>query len=531
MLSVQLQNLLNQVITGGEVGQKAYEEYKALCYRGSESQVAIDNAFLNYLAEQRDLVHCHSDALRDMAQIYIQKDGYQKPLKFVSYLEAFVNESFPSLHQAYLYLDGFQQKDALKAIFVQSKQLVTMNDPMVQSNLGLMYLKGFGIPEDDMAQKDERAVFWLKKAAKQGYVFAQYYLGQMYRTGRGISEDEMAQKDKQAVFWYKEAAKQGYPFAQYRLGQMYRAGRGISEGKMAQKDELAVFWFKEAAKRGHVRAKNSLGFMYDTGRGISKDEMAQKDELAVFWFKEAAQRGNSRAKNNLGWMYRAGRGIPKEEKKDKEIMAVIWHEEAAMQGSNETSNKAKDALKKLSLDKRQEKIKALMLESNLSYKEASNWVDNFKLRSILLTLDQNEALDSGVSVLPADIRLVIASFLTPLSHRELKELKSKTTGFSFYKARAIQEVDKYLQQWFLSETDKKQAGDFFIEIQNSSNQSELFKIVDEYCRSHPSVKGSSVFGFFRLTPLSEQLKSLHKLLQDKQDNHVVPAKSMDLNRN
>ena len=97
--------------------------------------------------------------------------------------------------------------------------------PSAQYNLGYMYSKGRGVPQDD-----QQAVIWYKKAAKQGHASAQL---QSWRTcmskGRGVPQD-----DQQAVIWYKKAAKQGDASAQFNLGNMYYKGRGVPQDDSAR---------------------------------------------------------------------------------------------------------------------------------------------------------------------------------------------------------------------------------------------------------------------------------------------------------
>ena len=60
-----------------------------------------------------------------------------------------------------------------------------------QVSLGLMYLEGLGVPQDDA-----RAAAWSKKAAEQGHADAQHNLGFMYLEGLGVPRD-----DARAVAW------------------------------------------------------------------------------------------------------------------------------------------------------------------------------------------------------------------------------------------------------------------------------------------------------------------------------------------
>ena len=77
--------------------------------------------------------------------------------------------------------------------------LAEQGDARAQFNLGLMYLNGDGVPEDDA-----EAVKWYRKAAEQGYAAAQDNLGGMYVKGEGVP-----QYDAAAVKWYRKAGRAG----------------------------------------------------------------------------------------------------------------------------------------------------------------------------------------------------------------------------------------------------------------------------------------------------------------------------------
>ena len=81
--------------------------------------------------------------------------------------------------------------------------------------LGLMYVEGMGVPQDD-----REAVQWYRKAATQDNAIAQYNLGFMYAFGRGVPQD-----DGEGVQWYRKAAMQDNALAQNNLGFMYAEGR------------------------------------------------------------------------------------------------------------------------------------------------------------------------------------------------------------------------------------------------------------------------------------------------------------------
>jgi len=93
------------------------------------------------------------------------------------------------------------------------------------------------------AQKGFRS---FKPLAEQGNPLAQFNLGNMYNKGKGVPEDHA-----KAVHWYTKAAKQGYARAQFSLGLMYAKGEGVPEN-----DLRAYAWSSIAAARGHAKGKN-----------------------------------------------------------------------------------------------------------------------------------------------------------------------------------------------------------------------------------------------------------------------------------
>jgi TPR repeat protein len=114
-------------------------------------------------------------------------------------------------------------------------------DPEAQFNIGFELTDaGFDDPDTWNAE----AVRWLRKAAEQGHVEAQFSLGYTYTRGMGVEQD-----DAEAVRWWRKAADQGHTFAQHDLGIAYHLGRGIT-----QDDAEAVSWFRKAADQGYTTA-------------------------------------------------------------------------------------------------------------------------------------------------------------------------------------------------------------------------------------------------------------------------------------
>ncbi len=64
------------------------------------------------------------------------------------------------------------------------RPLAEQGNAIAQGNLGFMYDKGRGVP-----QNHAEAVQWYRKAAEQGDTEAQYLLGLMHEKGEGVPQD------------------------------------------------------------------------------------------------------------------------------------------------------------------------------------------------------------------------------------------------------------------------------------------------------------------------------------------------------
>lgn len=167
--------------------------------------------------------------------------------------------------------EAVHEQSDFAAALRELRMLAEQGNAEAQLELGLMYQRGKGVPEDNT-----EAVKWYRKAAEQGNTLAQTLLGFMHAEGRGVPED-----DTEAVKWYRRAAEQGNAEAQLGLGLMYDIGRGVPED-----DTEAVTWFRRAAEQGNVRAQAVLGLMYDIGRGVPQDVVQ-----AYAWLNIATAQG------------------------------------------------------------------------------------------------------------------------------------------------------------------------------------------------------------------------------------------------
>ena len=147
--------------------------------------------------------------------------------------------------------------------FDDQLKLAEQGDAKAQSNLGLLYGNGLGVPEND-----KTAVMWYTKAAEQGNAVAQSNLGLMYDNGWGVPEN-----DKTAVMWFTKAAEQGFVDAQFNLGLMYGTGEGVPENYVK-----AYVWVSMAKANGDEVAKVIID-VFKTE--MTKEQIAKAQELAA----------------------------------------------------------------------------------------------------------------------------------------------------------------------------------------------------------------------------------------------------------
>jgi uncharacterized protein len=116
--------------------------------------------------------------------------------------------------------------------------------------------------------------------AGQGDALAQYNLGVLYRKGRGMPQD-----DVQARQWFEKAAAQGQAKAQFNLGTLYFNGEGVKKDY-----QQALRWFRLAADQGEALAQTKMAIMYDDGQGVPQDIVQ-----AYKWYSLAATNGDKPA--------------------------------------------------------------------------------------------------------------------------------------------------------------------------------------------------------------------------------------------
>jgi len=104
-------------------------------------------------------------------------------------LQGPASASFRDGLQAYYRLD-------YRTALSEWQQLANQGNPGAQYQLGVMYYRGEGVPQDY-----DEAAKWFQAAADSGDADAQFNLGLMYSHGQGLAQDFV-----QAHLWFSLAA-------------------------------------------------------------------------------------------------------------------------------------------------------------------------------------------------------------------------------------------------------------------------------------------------------------------------------------
>lgn len=156
--------------------------------------------------------------------------------------------------------------------------LAKQGDPKAQFGLGLLYRNGFGV------RRDLRKAFRLyKQSAVQGYAKAQYNLAILTLS---LARHNSNFNESDAIAWLKLAAQQDIVRAQYHLGMMYWEGKHDLEAD----DVLAYMWVYIAASNFHPQSVSKLKMMK---KKMTVDEIKQAKKLASRWRPEKQKKGEN----------------------------------------------------------------------------------------------------------------------------------------------------------------------------------------------------------------------------------------------
>jgi TPR repeat protein len=228
----------------------------------------------------------------------------------------------------------------------------TNGDVTAQTYLGFQDLKN---GDSDI---QTQGVYWCRLAANQGFALAQDLLGWTYGNGRGVGRDyDLGEK------WMRRAADQGLVSAEYHLGNLFEHEFDKS-GKWTPNFQVAAEWYRKAADQGHVKAMFELADMYHSG-DLGDDQrtncipwflkaaalgnaqaQAEISELPRYYpnsellksvntietLKQGAEQGNLDAQFHLAQRYQTGNGVPQDV-----VEAFKWMQKAAQHYGSESS--------------------------------------------------------------------------------------------------------------------------------------------------------------------------------------------------
>ena len=187
------------------------------------------------------------------------------PFRFTIILVlSFVCLAVPAWADGQAGVDAYKRGDYATALR-EWRPLAEQRDAVAQYNLGLLYVKGQGVPQDYVQGRQ-----WYEKAAAQGRADAQVNLGILYDYGRGVPLDF-----KKAVYWYRLPANQGNDLAQRQLGLMYERGDGVQQDNVQ-----AYMWYNLGAANG---AKRGVSLRDALAKQMTPDQTAEAQKLAREW--------------------------------------------------------------------------------------------------------------------------------------------------------------------------------------------------------------------------------------------------------
>ena len=141
------------------------------------------------------------------------------------------------------------------------------------------------------ANNPEKGLEFIKKAAEQKYVEAEYQLGSIYYDGKYVEQDYAL-----AFEWLKKAAVESHPIALFELGVMYHKGQYVPVD-----EEQAFRLYLRSAEAGYGLAMANVGMRYVQGRGVRQDIPE-----GITWLERGVASHSSESMVWLGNLYREG---------------------------------------------------------------------------------------------------------------------------------------------------------------------------------------------------------------------------------
>lgn len=144
-----------------------------------------------------------------------------------------------------------------------------------QYQLGLKYLN---------EQNQERALFWMEKAAHQGLAEAQVHLGMLLEPSPFSFGEEADKKAKAAFEWYKKAAEQNHALGMICLAQSYSFGSGTERNEAKAKE-----WYQKAIDTKDPGAQYFVGDMLINGNQLFGGKTEENEKKGMMLILMSAE--------------------------------------------------------------------------------------------------------------------------------------------------------------------------------------------------------------------------------------------------
>lgn len=217
--------------------------------------------------------------------------------------------------------------DSIDSSIAYLEDCAKKSDYFVQYNLGVMYRDGIRVKKDL-----DKAIYWFKLSAEQGFDNAEVNLGQLYEinnnpelafswTYKSATKNNLMAINNLAKYCligfgtpksiersfalYSLAAENGLAEAQLNLSSLYISG------SLGYKDiNKAIFWAEQSANQDYILAMGQVSLLYRENKDYSN---------ALRWAEKAVLKNDAVAEANLAYLYSLGLGVEKNKKE-----AELW---------------------------------------------------------------------------------------------------------------------------------------------------------------------------------------------------------------
>lgn len=172
---------------------------------------------------------------------------------------------------------GEDDRKALLLAVEDAEKMADAGDVLAAQCLSYVYRVGYN---EYLETDSAKGIFYLEKAAENGFWQAQNDLGLLCLNGKEIPEDI-----PRGFSLVKAAAEKGIGISLYHLAYCYIAGLGTDIDTAR-----GISLYQKAWKQGCAEAAIELGMRYEMGNGVKKDE-----SKAFHLYKKAAETGSVEA--------------------------------------------------------------------------------------------------------------------------------------------------------------------------------------------------------------------------------------------